>query len=163
MMRIRLTATAIALAAVALTAHASVAGQGGAGQGGGRGRGSSPRTAYPDRPPGDPAAIERGKALYGVHCTFCHGADTRGGEGGPSLLRSAVVLDDQTGELIGPVVRNGRLDRGMPKFQVTDAQLSDLAAFIHSFRAAGYDESRMRPPSIPSPGTAPSSLRHTPP
>src|SRR5206468_2092906 len=103
---------------------------------GGRGRGAitSPRTAYPDRPPGDPAAIERGKALYGVHCTFCHGADTRGGDGGPSLLRSAVVLDDQTGELIGPVVRNGRLDRGMPKFQVTDAQLSDLAAFIHSFR-----------------------------
>ena len=31
---------------------------------GGRGRGAvtSPRNAYPDRPPGDPAAIERGKA-----------------------------------------------------------------------------------------------------
>ena len=28
------------------------------------------------------------------------GADTRGGDGGPSLLRSAVVLDDQNGELM---------------------------------------------------------------
>src|SRR4051794_16979183 len=62
---------------------------------GGRGRGAitSPRDAYPDRPSGDPAAIERGKALYGVNCQFCHGADTRGGDSGPSLLRSSVVLD----------------------------------------------------------------------
>jgi len=28
------------------------------------------------------------KALYGVNCQFCHGADTRGGDSGPSLLRS---------------------------------------------------------------------------
>ena len=26
----------------------------------------------------DPGAVERGKALYGVNCTFCHGADARG-------------------------------------------------------------------------------------
>ena len=151
MMRTRpvLFVTAIALAGAVLAVHASVLGQGGgAGQGGGRGRGGGPRTAYPDRPPGDPAAVERGKSLYGVHCAFCHGADTRGGDSGPSLLRSPIVLDDRNGELIGPVVRAGRVDRGMPKFSVTDAQLSDLAAFVHSFRAAGYDESRLRPPNI---------------
>ena len=52
--------------------------------------------AYPQRPPGDPAAIERGKATYGVNCVFCHGADARGGDGGgPNLLRSAIVLEDQ--------------------------------------------------------------------
>src|SRR5713226_1409475 len=66
------------------------------------------RRDFPTRPPGDPAAIERGKALYGVNCTFCHGADTRGGDGGPSLLRAATVLDDQRGELIAPVVKSGR-------------------------------------------------------
>src|SRR4051812_9454896 len=69
---------------------------------GGRGRGgtviSSPRNAYPERPPEDPAAVERGKALYGVNCQFCHGADIRGGDSGPSLLRSGQVLDDQHGE-----------------------------------------------------------------
>src|SRR5262245_1425464 len=106
------------------------------------------RRDYPPRPPGDPAAIERGRALYSVNCTFCHGADTRGGDGGPSLLRAAIVLDDQNGELIAPVVKNGRADRGMPKFSFTDAQLQDIVAFIHSFTAAGYDASRLKPPSI---------------
>ena len=41
--------------------------------------------AFPERPPADPASIDRGKAVYGVHCTFCHGADARGGSGGPNL------------------------------------------------------------------------------
>jgi len=104
------------------------------------------RLDYPVRPPGDPAAIERGKALYGVNCQFCHGADTRGGDGGPSLLRAQVVLADDHGELIAPIVRAGR--PGMPKFTFTDAQMSDIAAFLHTFRAAGYDESRLKPPSI---------------
>ena len=104
------------------------------------------RQDYPVRPPGDPAAIERGKTLYGVNCQFCHGADTRGGDGGPSLLRAQVVLADDHGELIAPIVRAGR--PGMPKFTLTDAQISDIAAFLHTFRAAGYDESRLKPPSI---------------
>jgi mono/diheme cytochrome c family protein len=86
--------------------------------------------------------------VYGTYCTFCHGADTRGGDGGPSLLRSAIVLDDQNGELIGPVVLNGRADKGMPKFALTAAQISDIATFLHSFRVNGYDESRQRPQSI---------------
>src|SRR4051812_49683749 len=93
--------------------------------------------AYPVRKPADPAAIERGKALYGVNCQFCHGADTRGGDSGPSLLRSGLVLEDQKGELIAPVIRAGR--PGMPKFTLTDDQISDIAAFVHTFRAAGYD------------------------
>jgi len=118
------------------------------GQGRGRGAITSPRNAYPERAPQDPEAVARGKALYGVNCQFCHGADIRGGDGGPSLLRSGLVLDDQNGELIAPVVQNGRTDRGMPKFAFTTAQVADIAAFLHTFRAAGYDESRKRPPSI---------------
>src|SRR5262249_48199543 len=109
---------------------------------------TSPRNAYPDRPADDPAAVERGKALYGVNCQFCHGADIRGGDSGPSLLRSGLVLDDRHGELIAPILQNGRPDRGMPKFAFTSEQVTDLAAFLHTFRAAGYDESRRRPPSI---------------
>jgi cytochrome c oxidase cbb3-type subunit 3 len=104
------------------------------------------RLDYPTRPPGNPAAIERGKALYGVNCQFCHGADTRGGDGGPSLLRSSIVLADDHGELMAPIIRSGR--PGMPKFTLTDEQIADVAAFVHTFRAAGYDESRLKPPSI---------------
>jgi mono/diheme cytochrome c family protein len=134
----------------ALAAVVSLNAQPPAPQGGGRGRGGaviqSPRDAYPARPPGDPASIERGKALYGANCQFCHGADTRGGDGGPSLLRSGTVLDDQHGELIAQVVRAGRT--GMPKFTLTDDQIADIAAFVHSFKVAGYDESRVKPTSI---------------
>jgi cytochrome c oxidase cbb3-type subunit 3 len=104
--------------------------------------------AYPTRPAADPAVVERGKALYGVNCNFCHGSDARGGEGGPNLLRSEMVLNDRNGETIAPVVQNGRPDQGMPKFPMTMAQISDIAAYIHSFKVGGYDVSRMTPPSI---------------
>lgn len=102
--------------------------------------------AFPERPPADPASIERGKAVYGVHCTFCHGADARGGSGGPNLIRAQLVLNDQHGELIGPVIREGR--EGMPKFDLTAAQITDIANFIHSFKVGGYDVSRMTPLTI---------------
>src|SRR5437762_9762791 len=124
-----LTAVAVIVVVVAaISGSSSVSaarqippGQNPPGQGGGRGRGGGGfADAFPPRPPGDPAAIERGKTQYGVHCTFCHGADTRGGDGGPSLLRSQIALEDQHGELIAPVVKNGRRDRGMPKFALTD-------------------------------------------
>lgn len=104
--------------------------------------------AYPDRPPADPAVVERGKAIYGVNCNFCHGSDARGGEGGPNLLRSEMVLNDKAGEGIAQVVQNGRPDLGMPKFPLNLAQISDIAAYIHSFRVGGYDVSRMTPLSI---------------
>ncbi len=105
-----------------------------------------PAASFPQRAPADPAVIERGKALYGVNCNFCHGSDARGGEGGPNLLRSDIVLNDQKGELIAPVVQTGRGE--MPKINLTNDQISDIAAFIHSFRVGGYDVSRMTPPSI---------------
>jgi len=81
-----------------------------------------------------------------VNCNFCHGSDARGGEGGPNLLRSEIVLNDQRGELIAPVVQNGRGE--MPKLNLSTNQIADIAAFIHNFEVAGYDRSRMTPPSI---------------
>ncbi len=45
--------------------------------------------------------IKRGSGFYGVYCRACHGTDLRGGDqGGPNLLRSQLVLNDQDGELI---------------------------------------------------------------
>jgi cytochrome c oxidase cbb3-type subunit 3 len=116
--------------------------------GGGRGAGGGQSAAFPQRQPADPAVLEHGKALYTANCAFCHGADARGGDSGPSLLRSPIVLDDQHGEGIAPVVQAGRLDRGMPKFALTTDQISDVAAFIHSFKTGGYDISRERPQTI---------------
>jgi cytochrome c oxidase cbb3-type subunit 3 len=137
---------ALTIAAVSqLTAQAPPAAPGGRGAG----RGAVPAgrpAAYPERAPADPAVLERGKAIYGVQCNFCHGSDARGGEGGPNLLRSELVLNDQKGELIAPVVQNGRGE--MPKISINPAQIADVAAYIHSFKVGGYDISRMVPLSI---------------
>src|SRR5215212_9206489 len=75
----------------------------------GRGRGPATFPAQ-QRPPGDPAMIARGQQIYAGTCRACHGPDLRGGDmGGPNLLRSQLVLNDQDGELIQPVVQNGRM------------------------------------------------------
>jgi len=104
--------------------------------------------AYPSHPQASPEVLDRGKALYGVNCNFCHGSDARGGEGGPNLLRSEMVLNDKNGEGITAIVQNGRPDQGMPKFPFSAAQISDIAAYIHNFKVGGYDISRMTPLSI---------------
>jgi mono/diheme cytochrome c family protein len=83
--------------------------------------------------------VERGRALFGVNCSFCHGSDARGGEGGPNLVRSEVVLNDNNGERIAQVVQNGRVEKGMPKFDLSMAQISDIAAFIHNFPVSGTE------------------------
>lgn len=120
-----------------------------AGQGrGGSGRSGGLGSAFPLRPPQDPAAVERGKALFGVHCGFCHGSDARGATTGPNLWRSSVVLMDKEGESINQVIREGRPDKGMPKLDLTAAQTSDVVVFLHSLPVGGRDPARMRPPSI---------------
>jgi cytochrome c oxidase cbb3-type subunit III len=98
----------------------------------GRGRGLATFPAQ-QRPPGDPAVIERGKGLYSINCTACHGADLRGGgTGGPNLLRSPVVLNDQAGELILPIVHGSRAERGMPPLPLSETDVQAIAEYIHS-------------------------------
>lgn len=78
------------------------------------------------------AAYDRGKALFKSNCSFCHGADATGGNGGPDLIRSVLVNHDENGNLIAPTVRNGRPDKGMPAFSgLTDAQIADIVSFLH--------------------------------
>lgn len=114
--------------------------------GAGPGRGGGGGAAFPQRPPGDPAVVARGRALYGIHCNFCHGSDARGGEGGPNLLRSDLVLNDQKGEGIAPVVRAGRGE--MPSMALAPEQIADIAAFIHNFPVNNRDPARFKPPTI---------------
>ena len=88
--------------------------------------------AYPPHPPSPPAEVAQGKQLFEANCSFCHGADARGGETGPNLVRAQVVLDDQKGEIIAPIVRNGFPDKGMPKFALNDGDIAAIAAFLHN-------------------------------
>src|SRR5205823_2002393 len=87
----------------------------------------------------DPAAVERGAKLYATNCAGCHGATARGGVGAPDLVRSVLVLGDEKGMLIAPVLRDGRPDQGMPKPNLTEPQIADLVAWLHVHTyAAGH-------------------------
>ena len=82
-------------------------------------------------PPTDSAAVERGQRLHVQECGCCHGANARGGSGGPDLTRSALVQNDENGKQLGEFLQVGRPDKGMPRFDLTPAQNADLAAFLH--------------------------------
>ena len=135
-------AAGVLLSSIVLSAQAGQppAGQPPAGQppGGGRGRGGQGFPAQ-QRKLADPAVIERGGTLYGINCRLCHGADLRGGDmGGVNLLRSPLVLSDQEGELIVPVVKGGRNPEGrpqMPPLPLPDDDIKAIAAYIHSVAA----------------------------
>jgi cytochrome c oxidase cbb3-type subunit 3 len=87
----------------------------------------------------EPAAVERGGKLYVANCGGCHGATGRGGAGAPDLVRSVLVLDDEKGILISPVLRSGRPDQGMPKPDLSEAQIADIVAWLHvQTYAAGH-------------------------
>ena len=123
----------------------------------GAGRGTQPGT-FPaqQRPPGDPALIERGKGVYSASCTACHGADLRGGQlGGPNLLRSLVVLNDQAGELLLPIVRGSRAERGMPPLPIPDDDVRAVAEYIHAVLATSGRQGG--PPGIAAPPPTSSS------
>src|SRR5947209_4259191 len=106
------------------------------------------------RPPGDPAQIARGKTLYGINCTSCHGADLRGGDlGGPNLLRSQVALSDREGELIVPIIQGSRQNAGMPAIPMSPEDAKAVAAYVRSVM-----ETIGRQGTPPSVGLAPPSV-----
>ena len=122
-----LTLAVTALAAISLSAQEDipVAGRGGRG-----GRGNTRDFLGLGTPP-DAVAAARGEKLYAPNCGFCHGEKARGA-GGPNLVRSAVVLHDEKGEILGPVISKGFPDKGMPAFpNFTPAELADIAQFLH--------------------------------
>jgi cytochrome c oxidase cbb3-type subunit 3 len=132
---VHLAAQAAAPQAPAQTPPAGTAAPGGRGGRGAAG-GRVPNFPQQTRQLAAPEVIARGKAVFGVNCTGCHGADLRGGDlGGPNLLRSQLALNDQHGELIAPIVHGARQDKGMPAFNLPDSDVTAVAEYIHSVLA----------------------------
>ena len=75
---------------------------------------------------------KRGQQQYARSCAVCHGAGADGGAEGPSLIRSALLRHDNNGDLIGPVIREGRPEKGMPAVPLSASQIADTVAFLHA-------------------------------
>lgn len=77
--------------------------------------------------------VESGRRHFAANCGFCHGRDATGGSKGTDLTRSDLVARDVGGNLIGEVVRRGRVDKGMPAYaSLTGDELNAVTAFIHT-------------------------------
>jgi cytochrome c oxidase cbb3-type subunit 3 len=111
----------------------------------------APRPATPAYPP---SLVETGSNLFVQNCAFCHGRDAGGGEDGPDLTRSKLVTEDVGGDKIGPVVRNGRPQNGMPAFSsFANPDVAAIAAFIHTQKLLADSQNGKRR------GVAPEDLR----
>jgi cytochrome c oxidase cbb3-type subunit III len=76
--------------------------------------------------------VAAGRTRFGASCGFCHGPDATGGSGGADLTRSEIVAADVRGDRIGPLVRTGRAEAGMPAFPaIAEGDLAAIVAFIH--------------------------------
>jgi cytochrome c oxidase cbb3-type subunit 3 len=105
-------------------------GRGGRGGRGGGGRGGT-REFLGLGPAPDEAAAKKGDPLYKQNCSTCHGETARGAQG-PNLVRSVLVLHDEKGEEIGPVIKSGRPQGGMPAFpNLSQDDLYNISQYIH--------------------------------
>jgi cytochrome c oxidase cbb3-type subunit 3 len=81
-------------------------------------------------PAPDPVEVKKGEPLYKQNCSTCHGENGRGSQG-PNLVRSVVVLHDEKDEEIGPVIKAGRPQGGMPAFpQLTPAEIHSISQYL---------------------------------
>jgi cytochrome c oxidase cbb3-type subunit 3 len=78
----------------------------------------------------DSPVVARGRAAYMSACGFCHGNDATGNRA-PDLIRSTLVNHDDNGNLLGPMIKSGRPDKGMPGLPLAPQQISDIVAFLH--------------------------------
>jgi alcohol dehydrogenase (cytochrome c) len=94
----------------------------GTGEGGGH-AGESPSNPT-NEGTGDPDA---GEQIYLDNCSTCHGADGRGGNGGPDL--TTIPTAKQLQQVIAQITNGGG---GMPAFggTLTDQQIRDVAAYV---------------------------------
>jgi mono/diheme cytochrome c family protein len=93
----------------------------------------------------DNAAANRGRAVYAQYCINCHGSNVKGGDNGPDLIRSVVVLHDRLGNEIGPTMAKLA---NHPK-DLTQEQILDLSHFLHQrVESTSSNRNTNQPPNV---------------
>ena len=93
----------------------------------------------------DAAAAQRGRGIYSQRCADCHGAEAKGTDTGPDLMRSALMMRDRVGSELGPALK--RLpghDSGL-----STAQVTDLTHFLkQQIEATAVNRNPAKPPNV---------------
>ena len=120
--------------AVAMCAVVFVRGQG---RGGGAAAPAQPPAVrqISGRPTVDPAAHDRGRALWATHCIDCHGSQARGSDTGPNIIRTKTVNFDRSaaeaGSVLGPFLKAGHPTQSKkPSASFTEEEIVGLAHFL---------------------------------
>jgi mono/diheme cytochrome c family protein len=93
----------------------------------------------------DNAAATRGRAVYAQYCINCHGSNVKGGDDGPDLIRSVVVLHDRLGDEIGPAMKKLA---NHPR-DLTQEQVLDLSHFLHQrVESTSSNRNTNQPPNV---------------
>jgi cytochrome c oxidase cbb3-type subunit III len=93
----------------------------------------------------DAAAAQRGRGIYSQRCADCHGAEAKGTDTGPDLMRSPLMMRDRLGSELGPALK--RLpghDAGL-----SAAQITDLTHFLkQQIEATAVNRNPVKPPNV---------------
>ena len=130
-----------------------------------RGGGGGGGAAGPaDKPLVDFALADKGKDVWIAECVTCHGAQARGTDNGPNLMRSLIFLRDRYGSEIGPFLKKGHpLQSGKPASSLTDEQITNISHFLRkqlndTLRgAAGVHRAGHSEPAMPRPARSSST------
>jgi alcohol dehydrogenase (cytochrome c) len=103
-----------------------------------------------------------GSATFENRCSLCHGSDGSGGGRAPSLVGFVRYHTDAE---LSSLIQDGRIERGMPSFDLSSGDLSELLVYLRSLSGsnsamahAGYTGvapvkgSGRKPPPEPHPG-----------
>jgi len=83
-------------------------------------------------------SAEAGRKRFAALCSGCHGAGGTGGERGPALFGREESRVHSAKD-VRDIIRNGIPSAGMPAFRLADAEVEDLAAYIHGLRAPAVE------------------------
>lgn len=135
-------ATTLVVCGLAVSAGQAGGGRAGGAPGGGRGgAGAGAPAAAPAvqqvarSPVVDPAAHDRGRAIWARECIDCHGSTARGSDTGPNIIRTKTVNFDRSsatpGSVLGQFLKAGhKTQSGKASSTFTDAEIVDLAHFV---------------------------------
>ncbi len=93
----------------------------------------------------DAAAAQRGRGIYSQRCTECHGAEAKGTDTGPDLMRSPLMMRDRLGSELGPALKR------MPGHDtgLSAAQVVDLTHFLkQQIEATAVNRNPVHPPNV---------------
>jgi putative heme-binding domain-containing protein len=85
-----------------------------------------------------PQAAEEGKALFQIHCTYCHGARGEGGRGA-DLTTGQYRQGGSDADLYN-TIREGIPGTEMPAVRINDEEVAKIVAFVKRLSSSGLGE-----------------------